>query len=254
MVGISLVGRTALVSGASRGIGRATALLLAQAGAAVGVGYQNDERAAREVVESISRSGGRAVQLGADLARWSAAEQMVNECSEKLGAPDILVVSHGIWKRAPIDRITEAEWDEMANVNLKGAIALCRYAAAQMRERKRGEIILISSTAGQRGEAEHSHYAATKGAIISLTKSLAPELARFGIRVNCVAPGWVDTDMVRDTLLDEAQRSEIQRVIPLGRVGKPEEIAGAVLYLASGLSSFVTGEILNVNGGAVLVG
>ena len=113
---------------------------------------------------------------------------------------------------------------------------------------------MISSTAGQRGEAEHGHYAATKGAIISLTKSLAPELARFGIRVNCVAPGWVDTDMIRDTLLDEAQRSEIQRVIPLGRVGRPEEIAAAVLYLASGLSSFVTGEILNVNGGAVLVG
>jgi 3-oxoacyl-[acyl-carrier protein] reductase len=254
MVGISLDGRTALVTGASRGIGRATAVLLAQAGAAIGVGYQNDERAAREVVDSISRAGGSASALRADLARWSEAERMVKECSEKLGAPDILVVSHGIWKRAPIDRITEAEWDETVNVNLKGVIALCRYAAAQMRERERGEIILISSTAGQRGEAEHGHYAATKGAIISLTKSLAPELAGCGIRVNCVAPGWVDTDMVRDTLLDKAQRSQIQRAIPLGRVGRPEEIAAAVLYLASELSSFVTGEILNVNGGAVLVG
>ncbi len=254
MVGISLDGRTALVSGASRGIGRATAILLARAGAGVAVGYQDDQRAAREVVDSISRAGGRAISLRADLARWSDAEQMVRECSEKLGTPDVLVVSHGIWKRAPIDRITEAEWDEMADVNLKGVVALCRYTAAPMRARRRGAIILISSTAGQRGESEHGHYAATKGAIISLTKSLAPELASYGIRVNCVAPGWVETDMVRDTLADQAQRSEIQRAIPLGRVGRAEEIADAVLYLASDLSSFITGEILNVNGGAVLVG
>src|SRR5215470_460255 len=241
MVGISLAGRTALVSGASRGIGRATALLLAQAGAAVGVGYQNDEGAAREVVDSISRSGGRSVQLSADLARWSAAEQMVTECSEKLGAPDILVVSHGIWKRAPIDRITEAEWDEMADVNLKGVIALCRYAVERMRPLRRGSIVFISSTAGQRGEAEHSHYAATKGAIISLTKSLCPELAPLNIRVNCVAPGWVETDMVQGTLADPGQRGQIERAIPLGRVGRPEEIAGAVLFLASDLSTFVSG-------------
>src|SRR5262249_14492226 len=126
--------------------------------------------------------------------------------------------------------------------------------AAQMRQRGRGNIILISSTAGQRGEAEHAHYAATKGAIISLTKSLAPELARDGIRVNCVAPGWVQTDMTHEVLADPRQRSEIDRVIPLGRVGTREEIAGAVLFLASDLSTFVTGEILNVNGGAVLVG
>jgi len=254
MVDISLDGRTALVTGGSRGIGRATALLLARAGASVAVAYQRDERSARDVVESISHEGGRAVALRADLAHWSAAEQLVNECTETLGPIGILVANHGIWKRAPIDQMTEAEWDEMAAINLKGVIALCRYAAAQMRARHRGTIILISSTAGQRGEAEHSHYAATKGALISLTKSLAPELARDGIRVNCVAPGWVETDMVRPALSDPSARAEVDRDIPLRRLGQPEEIAGAVLYLASDLSTFVTGEILNVNGGAVLVG
>ena len=254
MLAISLEARTALVSGGSRGIGRATALMLARAGAAVGIGYSSDAKAAGEVVDTIARQGGRAVALGADLSRWSAAEQMLKQCVEQLGPPDILVVSHGIWKRAPIDRISEAEWDEMADVNLKAAIALCRFATERMKLIQRGSIILISSTAGQRGEAEHSHYAASKGALISLTKSLCPELAPFNIRVNCVAPGWVETDMVRATLADDVERRKIERAIPLGRVGRAEEIAGAVLFLASDLSTFVNGEVLNVNGGAVLVG
>ncbi len=254
MVSISLEGKTALVTGGSRGIGRATAILLARAGAQVAIGFQSDERAAAEVVHSISAQGGRAISLRADLAHWSGAEKLVKECADQLGGPDILVACHGIWKRAPIHEITEAQWDETADINLKGVVAACRYCAEKMRLRKSGAIVLISSTAGQRGEAEHSHYAATKGAIISLTKSLAPELAEFGIRVNCVAPGWVETDMVSGVMADSRQRSAISSVIPLGRIGQPEEIAGAALFLASDLSSFTTGEILNVNGGAVLVG
>jgi len=254
MISISLANQVALVSGGSRGIGRAISLCLARAGAKVAVGYRRDEAAAHEVTAAISRQGGQATALRADLALWGEAERLVQQCVQSLGSPDILVVNHGIWKHAPIDAMTESDWDEMADINLKGAVALCRFAAAQMRQRGRGNIILISSTAGQRGEAEHAPYAATKGPIIRLTKSLAPELARDGIRVNCVAPGWVQTDMTNEVLADPRQRSEIDRVIPLGRVGTPEEIAGAVLFLASDLSTFVTGEILNVNGGAVLVG
>jgi 3-oxoacyl-[acyl-carrier protein] reductase len=254
VVSVSLAGRVALVSGASRGIGRATAALLAQAGARVGVGYEKDERAAEELVATIAKSGGEAAAIRADLSRWDQAGQLVARCTERFGSLDILVVNHGIWKHAPIHRMTERDWDETADINLKGAVALCRFAAEGMKAWHRGNIILIASTAGQRGEAEHAHYAATKGALISLTKSLAPELAKDGIRVNCVAPGWVETDMVREALADSSQRAEIERVIPLARVGRPEEIASAVLFLASDLSSFVTGEILNVNGGAVLVG
>jgi 3-oxoacyl-[acyl-carrier protein] reductase len=254
MISVSLAGKVALVSGGSRGIGRATAIQLAQAGAKVAIGYQRDEAAAREVVGSIQKAKGTAVAIAAELSVWDQARLLVAKCSDQLGGLDILVVNHGIWKYAPIDRMTESEWDETADINLKGAIGLCRFASERMRAQRRGNLILVSSTAGQRGEAEHAHYAATKGALISLTKSLAAELAKDGIRVNGVAPGWVETDMTRDTLGDSRGRSDIERTIPLGRVGKPDEIANAVLFLASDLSTFVTGEILNVNGGAVLVG
>jgi 3-oxoacyl-[acyl-carrier protein] reductase len=254
MISVSLAGKVALVSGGSRGIGRATSILLAQAGAKVAIGYRRDEAAARAVVASIQKARGTAVAIEAELSVWDQARLLVANCCEQLGGLDILVVNHGIWKYAPIDRMTEAEWDETADINLKGAIGLCRFASERMRAQRRGNLILVSSTAGQRGEAEHAHYAATKGALISLTKSLAPELAKDGIRVNCVAPGWVETDMIRNPLGDSRQRSEIERTIPLGRVGQPDEIGSAVLFLASDLSTFVTGEILNVNGGAVLVG
>jgi 3-oxoacyl-[acyl-carrier protein] reductase len=150
--------------------------------------------------------------------------------------------------------MTEREWDETIDVNLKSIYACCHAASRVMLPRKRGTMILVSSTAGQRGEPFHSHYAATKGAIISMTKSLAAELGSRGITVNCIAPGWVATDMTADALNDPKERREIRQLIPLGRVATPEEIAGPILFLASNLASYLNGEVLNVNGGMVLCG
>ena len=254
MVGIDLSGRVALVTGASRGLGRATALLLARAGADVVVHYARDRKAALSVVGQCRKLGVRAVAVQADMASTVQVARMFKHVSRQMRRLDILVCNAGIWKEAAIDRMTDRQLEEMLDVNVKGTFACCREAARVMRRQKSGRIILVSSTAGQRGEAFHSHYAASKGAVISLTKSLAPELASHGILVNCVAPGWFDTDMSRSSLEDARSRRHLLATIPLGRVGRPDEFAGAVLFLASDLSTFVTGEILNVNGGAVLVG
>jgi 3-oxoacyl-[acyl-carrier protein] reductase len=178
---------------------------------------------------------------------------LVDEAVHRFGGLDILVNNAGIWKGSPVDEMTDAEWEETMAINMTGTFFCTRAAVPFMKNARWGRIINISSTAGQRGEAFHSHYAASKGAMISFTKSLAVELAPHGITVNCVAPGWVATDMSRESLLGP-EREAILATIPLGRVARPEEIAGAVAFLASDLASFVTGEILNVNGGAVLVG
>jgi 3-oxoacyl-[acyl-carrier protein] reductase len=254
MVNINLSGKVALVTGASRGLGRATALLLARAGADVAVHYVRNRKAALGVVALCRRSGARAVAVRADMAATAQIAQMFRQVKRQMGRLDILVGNAGIWKEAAIDRMTDRQLEEMLDVNVKGVFACCREAARVMKRQKSGRIILVSSTAGQRGEAFHSHYAASKGAVISLTKSLAPELAGHGILVNCVAPGWFDTDMSRPSLENARTRKQVLATIPLRRVGRPEEFAGAVLFLASDLSNFVTGEILNVNGGAVLVG
>ena len=194
-----------------------------------------------EVVRSIVR---------ADLSTWSEGERLVAASGEL----DAVVINHGVWKEAAIDAMTEAQFDETMNANVRGVFSVAGAAARRMKARKRGSIVLIASTAGQRGEALHSHYAASKGAVISLTKSLAPELAPFGIRVNCVAPGWVRTPMAAAALDDPAEAKKVLATIPLGRVGTPDEIAAPVVFLCTAGAGFVTGEIFNVNGGAVLVG
>jgi 3-oxoacyl-[acyl-carrier protein] reductase len=259
MIEINLKGKVALVTGASRGLGRATALLLAQAGADVAVHFARNRKAADAVAGQCRRFGVQAMAVQADMAgvsRHPSAQisRMFAQVRKQMKRLDILVGNAGIWKEAAIDRMTDRELAEMLNVNVKGVFACCREAARIMKRQKSGRIILVSSTAGQRGEAFHSHYAASKGAVISLTKSLAPELAPHGILVNCVAPGWFDTDMSRPSLKDPRTRKQVLATIPLHRVGRPEELAGTILFLASELSTFVTGEILNVNGGAVLVG
>jgi 3-oxoacyl-[acyl-carrier protein] reductase len=252
---ISLAGKAALVTGGSRGIGAATVKLFAEAGADVVFNFHRAHDAATQVALEACKHGTRVESVKADLGRMAEAKKLVSYAVGRLGRLDIAVVNSGIWNAedAPIEALGERQWDEMIRVNLKSAYAVAHYAAEQMIAQKSGRMILVSSTAGQRGEAFHSHYAATKGAVISFVKSLATELARHGILVNCVAPGWVDTDMSRPVLA-KGSAKVVTSAIPMGRVATAVEIAGPILFLASDLATFVTGEVLNVNGGAVLCG
>ncbi|HEY3121862.1 MAG TPA: SDR family NAD(P)-dependent oxidoreductase [Vicinamibacteria bacterium] len=250
---LTLAGRRALVTGGSRGIGRAVCVLFARLGARVAVHYASDERAAGETIETIRAAGGEAHPVRADLADPAAAGALVQTAVDRLGGVDTLVVNHGIWKRAPIDAMTPAEWDETLRVNLTSVYALCHAVSRPMIAQRSGAIVTIASTAGQRGEPYYSHYAATKGALIAFTKSLAAELSPHGIRVNCVSPGWIITDMTRDALAGP-EGPEALAKIPLGRPGRPDEIAGPVAFLVSDLASYMYGEVLAVNGGAVMTG
>lgn len=257
---ISLKDKVALITGASRGIGKAIALLLAEVGCNLVINYCNNEQDALEVASIAKKFGISAKVFRADVSQKRQVDEMVAYTIEEFGKIDILVNNAGIWKYAGIDKMTEEQLKETIEANLYGIFYAITASVPYMIKQKSefgsigsGNIINISSTAGQRGEPFHSHYAASKGAIISLTKSLAVELAPYNIRVNCVAPGWVDTDMSHESLTGE-DKDKILQQIPLGRAATPEEIAGSVLFLASELSTFITGEVINVNGGAVLCG
>lgn len=250
---LDLGGRACLVTGGSRGIGAAVVRLLARNGARVAIGYRSDARAAEDLVAEVRAAGGDAAAVVADLGEPAAAEALVKGAEAAVGPLDVLVVSHGIWTPAAILSMTAADWDRTLAVNLTSAAAVCRAAARGMARRGRGAIVTVASTAGQRGEAGYAHYAASKGGIIALTKSLAAELAPHGIRVNGVAPGWVLTDMTRAALSGPAGPAALA-AIPLGRPATPDEIAWPVVFLASGMASYMYGEILAVNGGAVMAG
>jgi 3-oxoacyl-[acyl-carrier protein] reductase len=250
---LTLAGRTALVTGGSRGIGRATCLLFGRLGARVAVACARDEKAAREVVSEVERAGSSAVALRADLGNEKEAARLVERAEKALGPLDVLVANHGIWKRAPIDTMTSKEWEETVRVNLSSVRALCSEAARRMIPRGSGAIVLVASTAGQRGEPFHAHYAASKGGVIALARAVASELGPRGIRVNCVAPGWVTTDMSRGAIEGEGGAA-ILGAIPLGRPGTPDEIAGPIAFLASDVAAYLHGEVLHVNGGAVMAG
>jgi len=227
---IDLTGKRALVTGGTRGIGRATATLLERAGASVSV---------------TSRT------QGGDLGNAATARRIVADAIQRLGGLDILVVNHGVWPPddVPLSKMSDEQWESTRRANLDSMFYVCRAAIATMSS---GTIVLVSSTAGQRGEAYHADYAATKGAVISLTKSLAVELAPR-ITVNCVAPGWVDTEMSAKPYA-AGGRAKIEKTIPLGRVATADDVAGPILFLCSPLARHITGEILNVNGGSVLCG
>lgn len=281
-VHLNLEGKVALITGGARGIGAETVRLFTEAGARVVFNYRQARERARGVVAECGGDN-RCVGVEHELSGPADGRALVEAAVRAFGRLDILVANHGIWppNQAPIARMSEVQWRRTMAVNLDSVFGLVQAAVAQF-ERQAGQssaggqdaaskagqetggtpssggiighMVLISSTAGQRGEAFHADYAASKGAIVSLTKSLSSELAPRGIRVNCVAPGWVGTEMSAPAVNNPAIGPKIAAAIPVGRVASPREIAGPVLFLCTPLAGFISGEVLNVNGGAVLVG
>jgi len=251
---LGLSGKVALVTGASRGIGRAVVDLLAKHGAKVAVNYISDSEAANQAVAGARKYGVEAIAIQADISKLEEGNRAVQETLEHFGRLDFLICNAGIWKGDLVESISEELWDRTLAINLKGTWTVCRAAVPVMKRQEFGRIVIVSSTAGQRGEATVSNYAASKGGQISFTKSLAAELASFGINVNCVAPGWVDTDMNDGVFEDKTRLESILKTIPLHRIGRPEELAPPIVFLCSNWASYITGEVLNVNGGSVLCG
>ena len=270
---LRLDSKVALITGGSRGIGAAAVREFVASGAKVVFNYQSAKSQAEALVRECGEGNCRAVK--SDLSTMDAARELVASTVAAFGRLDILVANHGIWPPAdaPIDRMSDEQWHKTVAVNLDSVFALIKYSVAEMKKQnaassksgyvntgqaspspRTGHIVLISSTSAQRGEAFHCDYSATKGALISMVKTLSSELANDRIYVNAVAPGWVDTDMSAPALNDPPTRDKIFGSIPIGRVGTPEEIAGPILFLCTKYAGFITGEIFNVNGGAVLVG
>lgn len=250
---IDLQGKTAIVTGGSRGVGAATALMLAEAGASVGIGYRSRHDDANRVVQQCLDFGVQAWAQAGDLAQADDAEALFARADREFEGLDIFVGNHGIWPPddVALAEMTDEQWHRTMGANLHSIFYTCRAAAQRLRDH--GRIVLVSSTAGQRGESFHGDYASSKGAMISLVKGLCIEVAPRGITVNSVAPGWIVTEMTTDALAGEAGE-RVAAGIPIGRVATAEDIAGPIVFLCSTLARHVTGEILNVNGGAVLPG
>jgi 3-oxoacyl-[acyl-carrier protein] reductase len=260
---LSLEGQVALITGGSRGIGAACVRMFNEAGARVVFSYQRAHAEAERLVGECGAEKCAAVQ--AELSGIAGGSELVQAAVSRFGRLDILVVNHGVWPPAdvPIESMSQEQWSRTVGTNLDSVFSLVKHAVAQMKQQRAsipepdspaGHVVLVSSTAGQRGEAFHCDYAATKGAVISMTKGLAAELAPERIYVNCIAPGWVATDMSAPALSDPATQARALRTIPLRRVAAPEEVAAPILFLCTKHAGFITGEVLNVNGGAVLAG
>lgn len=250
---ISLRGKRALVTGGSRGIGAATARLLGECGADVGIGYRNRASDAEAVVRSLADLGVRAFAHAADLSSAEGTSDLFDRVRREFGGVDLVIGSAGVWPsdEARVEEMDEERWRRTMRENVDSMFFTARAAGGAVGPG--GRIVLVASTAAQRGEAMHADYAASKGAMISFVKSLAVELAPRDVTVNCVAPGWVDTDMVAGAMADGG-RERIAAGIPLGRVASARDIAGPIVFLCSDLARHVTGEVLNVNGGSVLCG
>ena len=246
-------GKTAIVTGASRGVGRATALRLAEAGANVVVNYLNRAEEANQVVAECEKIGVQAIAVQGDVSEWKDAHNLAHQAIEKFGKIDLLVLNAGIWEGSPIEEMSEETWNRVMNTNLKAGWAMTKACVPSMKKQANGAIVLVSSTAGQRGEANFSNYAASKGGLISFTKALASELCPK-IRVNCVAPGWIETAMVRPVFEDESYKQSVLKAIPLNRMAATDDVALSICFLLSDWSRHITGEILNINGGALMCG
>jgi 3-oxoacyl-[acyl-carrier protein] reductase len=249
----SLRGKRALITGGSRGIGAAVARMLAERGAHVVIGYHSRSTDAARVVEAARSHGVRAEAVAADISTPDGADQLVKAAVETLGGLDYFVGNAGIWiaDEVPLARMTDEQWSRTMRQNVDSIFYTTRAAVRVIADH--GRVVLVSSTAGQRGEAYHTDYGASKGAIISFVKGLCIELARRDITVNCVAPGWVDTEMAEQPYRDGG-RKRIEANIPLGRVASAEDVAGPIVFLCSELARHITGEVVNVNGGSVLCG
>lgn len=250
---LDLRGKNAVVTGGSRGVGKATALLLASAGASVGIGYRSREKDARDTVEALEALGVKAWAEPGDLGVREDADRLFERADEEFDGLDIFVGNAGIWppEEIAIQDMSDDHWRRTIQANLDSIFYTTRAAARRVRDD--GRIVLVSSTAGQRGEAFHVDYAASKGAVISMVKGLCVELGPRGVTVNCVAPGWIDTEMAHPAM-GGGRRAQIASGIPIGRIPPAEDVAGPIVFLCSELARHVTGEVLNVNGGAVLVG
>ena len=245
-----LDGKVALVTGASRGIGRAVAIALAKAGALVAVNYAGNVKAAEEVQQIITQAGGKAILVQGDVAQAEVVDEMMKTVMDEFGRIDILVNNAGITRDGLLMRMKECDWDAVIDTNLKGIFHCTKAAAKHMMKARSGRIINMTSVVGLIGNAGQTNYAAAKAGVTGFSKSAAKELASRGITVNMVAPGFIDTDMT--AVLPEKVREEMVKGIPMGRMGTPEEVAEAVLFLASDQASYITGQIINLDGGMVM--
>jgi len=247
---MELKGKKALVTGASRGIGRAIAIYLAELGAQVAVNYSNSEQRALEVVEAIKEKGGRAIAVKADVSNPGEVEAMFERVLEEFGGLDILVNNAGITRDGLLIRMKQEDWDAVLDTNLKGVYNCSKAAAKIMIKKRRGKIINISSVVGVAGNAGQANYAAAKAGVIGFSKAIARELAPRNIQVNVVAPGFIETDMT--AALPEQVRQEMLKQIPLGRYGDPMDVAYVVGFLASDKSRYITGQVIHVDGGMIM--